>query len=376
MSEHARTDRLQHQEAKGEEPGSQKPLKPIKQRTKKKKPILKIILLVLAAVLLVGAAYGVHLLQQTRNAIDKTYSSVDKAKEAKVSKVVVAKDPISILLLGTDTGAFGRKDVNGNSDTIIVATINPKTKRTTLTSVPRDTMGQIVGTTNYDFEKINSANLRGGPKMALNSVSKLLNVPLTNYVSINMGGLQQIVDAVGGVDVDVTFAFSYGGSTFTKGKMHLNGQQALNYARMRYTDPRGDYGRQERQRDIIESIIKSAASTGTLANFQKLLDSISNNVRTNLTFDQMVAIFKGYRGAAKTVESDHVQGIGAYWGKTAVQIAATTELQRVSDKIRTELGLEKETVNNETTRQNQLNATNGFNFKNPTTIQNFEVHAN
>ena len=376
MSEHARTDRLQHQEAKGEGPGSQKPLKPIKQRTKKKKPILKIILLVLAAVLLVGAAYGVHLLQQTRNAIDKTYSSVDKAKEAKVSKVVVAKDPISILLLGTDTGAFGRKDVNGNSDTIIVATINPKTKRTTLTSVPRDTMGQIVGTTNYDFEKINSANLRGGPKMVLNSVSKLLNVPLTNYVSINMGGLQQIVDAVGGVDVDVTFAFSYGGSTFTKGKMHLNGQQALNYARMRYTDPRGDYGRQERQRDIIESIIKSAASTGTLANFQKLLDSISNNVRTNLTFDQMVAIFKGYRGAAKTVESDHVQGIGAYWGKAAVQIAATTELQRVSDKIRTELGLEKETVNNETTRQNQLNATNGFNFKNPTTIQNFEVHAN
>ena len=375
MSEHARTDRMQ-QETDGKDNESQKPFIPRRPRDKKKKPILRIILLVLAAILLVGVAYGVHLYQETKSALDKTYSSVDKAKEAATTDNVVAKDPISILLLGTDTGAYGRKEVYGNSDTIIVATINPKTKRTTLTSVPRDTMAQIVGTTNYDFQKINSANLQGGAKMALNSVSKLLNVPLTNYVSVNMGGLEQIVNAVNGVDVEVTLAFSYGGSTFKKGKMHLNGEQALNYARMRYEDPQGDYGRQQRQRQIIESIIKSAASTGTLANFQKLLDSISSNVTTNFTFDQMVAIFKNYRSAATTVESDHLQGVGAYWGEASVQIASTTEIQRVSDKIRNELSLTKETVSNETTRQNQLNANNGFIFTNPTFNQNYEVYSN
>jgi LCP family protein required for cell wall assembly len=232
----------------------------------------------------------------------------------------------------------------------------------------------MVGTSSYNFRKINAAYDIGGAKMALNSVSKLVNVPLTNYVSVNMGGLEKIVKAVGGVNVTPTLTFSYGGYHFTKGKkIHLNGKAALAYSRMRHEDPQGDYGRQARQRQIIEAIIKSAVSTGTLTNFQSFLDSISNNVTTNLTFDQMVAIFKDYRGAAKKIKSDHLQGISGWWGSASIQVASTTELQRVSDNIRSELGLAKETVSNETTRQNTLNATYGFNFDHPMTEQNFTV---
>ncbi|WP_125606447.1 LCP family glycopolymer transferase [Lapidilactobacillus bayanensis] len=347
-----------------------------KKRRSQKKPLGKIIGGIVLVLLIAVGAYGFYLYQQTKAAADKTYSSVNKKKEAALTSKVASQDPISILLLGTDTGAEGRTEVNGNSDTIIIVTVNPKTKRMTMTSIPRDTMAQMVGTSSYNFRKINAAYDIGGAKMALNSVSKLVNVPLTNYVSVNMGGLEKIVKAVGGVDVTPTLTFSYGGYNFTKGKaIHLNGKAALAYSRMRHEDPQGDYGRQTRQRQIIEAIIKSAVSTGTLANFQTFLDSISDNVTTNLTFSQMVAIFKDYRGAAKQIKSDHLQGISAWWGSASVQIAATTELQRVSDNIRSELGLTKETVNNETTRQNKLNAAYGFSFNNPVTEQNFSVYA-
>lgn len=365
MAKHSRTDRLKEAAAATDFTGP---------KPKKNHRVLKIILLSVAAIVLALAGYGLHLYTQAKTAIDKTYSPVDKKAESKVTKVVAATDPFSVLLLGTDTGDEGRTEINGNSDTIIVATVNPKKQQTTLVSIPRDTMAEIIGATGFDFEKVNAANNYGGAKMALNTVSKLVNVPLTNYVSINMGGLRKIVEAVGGVDVDVPFSFSSNGSTFTKGKMHLNGKQALDYSRMRYEDPQGDYGRQKRQRQVIGSILHAAASTGTLANFQKLLDAISDNLTTNFTMSQMITIFKNYRSSAKTVTSDHIQGISAYAGDASVQIAATSELQRVSDLIRAELGLPKETISNSTTKQNEYNLQNGFNFDNPQIVQNFTVY--
>ncbi|MCH4056584.1 MAG: LCP family protein [Lactobacillaceae bacterium] len=364
MAKHARSERLKQAASESDQV-----------TPKKSHRVLKIILISLAVVLVAAGAYGIHLYAQAKSALDKTYSSVDKAAEVKTAKVVAATEPFSVLLLGTDTGDEGRTEVNGNSDTIIVATVNPKKNQTTLISIPRDTMAEIIGTSTFDFEKVNAANNVGGAKMALNTVSKLINVPLTNYISINMGGLKKIVEAVGGVEVEVPFSFSSNGSTFTKGKMKLDGKQALDYARMRYEDPEGDYGRQKRQRQIITAILKSAASTGTLANFTKLMDAISDNLTTNFTTEQMITIFKNYRSSATNVTSDHLQGISAYAGDAAVQVPATTELQRVSDIVRTELGLEKETISNSTTKENDYNEQqNGFIFDNPTEVQNYYVY--
>lgn len=95
--------------------------------------------------------------------------------------------------------------------------------------------------------------------MAINTVTKLVNVPISYYLTINMGALEKVVDAVGGVDVQVPFSFTSsktGGQHFTKGGMHLNGNMALAYARMRYEDPKGDYGRQQRQQQVIKAILK------------------------------------------------------------------------------------------------------------------------
>lgn len=329
-------------------------------------------LVILIAVLVVFAigAYVLRLYGQTRNAIEGTHQSIGESQAA--AAIFKQKKPFSLLLLGTDTGAEGRHD-QGNSDTMIVATVNPNTKQVLLTSVPRDTMAEIIGTKDFTVAKINATYMYGGSKMSLQTVNKLLGTSIDYYMTINMGGLQKVVDAVGGVDVDVPFAFSLNGSSFTKGAMHLNGKQALDYSRMRYDDPENDYGRQKRQRQIITAVIKSAVSTGTLAHFQEVLKAVTKNMTTNLTFDDMVQIFLNYRSAGQDVKSDFIQGVNATIGGASYQIAPTSELQRVSDKIHQAQGLDTVTLDNEEVRQNKLNANQGFIFDNPTVDQTFTI---
>lgn len=95
--------------------------------------------------------------------------------------------------------------------------------------------------------------------MAKASVSQLLNVPINYYATINMGGLKQIVNAVGGVTITSPLNVSFDHVTVTKGKHHLNGTQALAYTRMRYQDPRGDYGRQLRQQQVMRAVLAKLA---------------------------------------------------------------------------------------------------------------------
>nr|WP_235805340.1 LCP family protein [Companilactobacillus nantensis] len=330
----------------------------------------------------VMGAYGFRLYAQTQNSLGKTYKALDGKK---VSTRINDKKPVSILLLGVDTTDDGvrdtEKDYRGNSDTMIVVTVNPKTNKTTMMSVPRDSMAQIwKSSTNNTkkIQKINSAYNIGNEESAVATTEKFLNIPIDYYVKVDFNSLTQIVNAVGGVDVDVPFSFSYGDtgqkeSHFKKGKMHLNGKQALDYSRMRYEDPKGDYGRQLRQRQVITAIIKSAASAKTFTRYQKVLDSISSSMTTNLSFSDMQSMFLNYRGAAGSIGSDHVQGYGSMINGSSYEVIPTDELQRASNKLRKQLGLSEEELDNEETRLNTLNEDNGFSFKSENQNQNYTI---
>lgn len=335
-----------------------------------KHPLLKILgMIVLLAAFVIGA-YGFRIYSQTQNSLGQTYKAID----GKVSTKIKDKKPVSILLLGVDTTDNGVRDnvsnYRGNSDTMIVVTVNPKTEKTTMTSIPRDTMAQIwkSSTNNTNkIQKINSAYNIGNEESALATTEKLLNISLDYYIKVDFNSLKKIVNAVGGVDVDVPFSFSYGDtgekeSHFKKGKMHLNGKQALDYSRMRYDDPEGDYGRQKRQRQVIKAIIKSAASANTFTHYQKVLNSISTSMTTNLSFNDMQSLFLNYRGAAGNIGSDHLQGYGSMINGSSYEIASTKELRRVSNKIRKELGLSEEQLNNRETKLNAYNEKLGFSF--------------
>lgn len=308
---------------------------------------------ILAVIFVMGAGYSFYLYHNLNRTVNKTFIPLKNqmANNAKISN----QKPISILLMGTDTGAFGRTESRGRTDSMILVTLNPKKQQTTMTSIPRDTMAKMIGDEQFNVQKINAAYSIGGSEMAINSVTALLNVPINYYAVINMGGLKGLVDAVDGVNVDVPFNFKNSGYTFKKGNMHLYGDAALAYARMRYDDPKGDYGRQERQQQIIMGIMKAAPSLSTLANYEKIMAQIKDNFRSNISLKNMVTLYNNYKGAMVNIEQNQLKGTGAYIGGSSYQIAATSTLQRFSDELRTNLGLETTKLANEEVRQNRLN---------------------
>lgn len=237
---------------------------------------------------------------------------------------------------------------------MMIATLNPHSQQLLLESIPRDTLTQIIGLHPETLQKINSAYNIGSSKMAKQTVSKLLNVPINYYVTLNMGALEKIINDVGGITINSAFTIrddnGQGKILVHRGKVHLNGKQALVYARMRHQDPRGDYGRQQRQQQIIKTLL----SLHSLNNYQKILNSIAGGMQTDLSFDDMVGLLKNYHNCQQVV-NDHLQGRTAMINGSSYQVVATKELQRVSKRIRKQLGLKSQSLNNAETRLNQVN---------------------
>ncbi|WP_230678555.1 LCP family protein [Lacticaseibacillus zhaodongensis] len=326
-------------------------------RVQPKHPILNFFLTAIVAMVVVAGAYAFRMYGDTKNAINGTFQQI--SGRANASARIKENKPLSFLLLGTDTGALGRSQ-KGNSDTMILVTVNPETKKSTMVSIPRDTLANIQNRSTRNLQKVNAAYFLGGSTTAVKTVENLLDVPIDYYVTVNMGGLSKIVDAVGGVDVNVPFSWddtAHDAGVFTKGPAHLNGKRALQFARMREQDPKGDYGRQLRQQEVIKAIMKKVLSTSTIANYEPLLNSLKGNLQMNLTFDDLVAIGSSskYRAALGDLKRDQIKGTGAWIGNGSYQVASTTELQRVSDLVNTSLGRNKVVLDNAVTRENAQN---------------------
>ncbi|WP_125573688.1 LCP family protein [Levilactobacillus huananensis] len=305
---------------------------------KKHHPIRNIILTLILALLVGGTAYGMHRYQNLKNTVKSAYKPSGVTKLRNVDDQLKNKKPISILLMGTDTGALGRTFA-GRTDSMMVVTINPKTDKTTITSIPRDTALTIPGYESYGLSKINAAYAYGKSKTAITSVQKMLNVPIDFYAIINMGGMKKIIDEVGGVTLTPTLSFSYGGYTFEKGvETHMNGKKALAYSRMRDDDPQGDYGRQTRQRKVIMALLRKSGSVSTLLN-QDFVSSLTKQTQTDLTFNDLTVLAKDYLSATKHIQTTHLQGTGENLDGQSMEVMTKTELQRVTDYIRTGLGL-------------------------------------
>ncbi|WP_434101450.1 LCP family protein [Enterococcus faecalis] len=271
----------------------------------KGKKIFAIIFGIILVLFLAVVGMGAKLYWDVSKSMDKTYETVERSKKSQVN--LNNKEPFSVLLLGIDTGDDGRVE-QGRSDTTIVATVNPRDKQTTLVSLARDTYVDIPGQGKQD--KLNHAYAFGGASLAMDTVENYLNIPINHYVSINMAGLKELVNAVGGIEVNNNLTFSQDGYDFTIGKISLDGEQALSYSRMRYEDPNGDYGRQERQRKVIEGIVQKVLSLNSVSNYQEILTAVSDNMKTDLSFDDMKKIALDYRSAFGKVKQDQLQGTG------------------------------------------------------------------
>lgn len=303
-------------------------------RASRSKKIFLTLLGILLAIILVIVGVGAKMYYDVKSTADDAYETVKRSGSEKRQVNLSEQDPFSVLLLGVDTGALGRTE-QGRSDTMMVATVNPSTNESLLVSLPRDTYAEIVGHNTED--KINHAYAFGGAAMSMDTVEKLLDIPINHYITINMEGIEALVDAVGGIEVNNLFEFTYEGTTFPKGSQSLDGEMALKYSRMRYDDPNGDYGRQERQRQIITGVSKKVLSTNGLTNYQSILTTMGENVKTDLSFTDMRTLMGDYRAAFGNIKSDQMKGEGFMQDGVSYQRIDATELKRVQDELKAQL---------------------------------------
>ena len=279
------------------------------------------ILLMLSAILATTVVAAGIYLTTTYN-----YATGELSKTFRVSKVTSGNSkaiqqtkPITILLMGVDTGSKGRKETwEGNSDTMILVTVNPKTKRTTMTSLERDLLADVEGS---GEAKLNSAYAEGGADLAISTIQKVLDIDIDYYALINMHGMIDLVDAVGGIEVTNHFDFPISiaenepefQAKVEPGTHKINGEQALVYSRMRYDDPDGDYGRQKRQREVIQKIVAKLLKMDSIGSYKKILSAVSSNVQTSINLGDSTTLrgLMGYSEALKNIKSYQLAGSDA-----------------------------------------------------------------
>lgn len=191
------------------------------------------------------------------------------------------------LLLGTDYSATAPAGsdyaTGGRSDTMIVAKVDWKNHQVTLVSIPRDLQVELPG---RGTEKINDALYFGGPKEAEQVVSGLLGIPIDHYAIVNLTTFPKLIDALGGVTVDVPYDVvdtRYGKTYFKAGVHHLNGNQALQYVRIRYNS-QGTVGRQDRERQVIEAVIHQLLSPSGMTKLPQVIAVAQKNIQSDLNF--------------------------------------------------------------------------------------------
>lgn len=241
---------------------------------------------------------GVKVYSDMKITAEKLYTPLAQEVPAEREELVDVKqqEPFSALLLGVDE----REGDAGRSDTMIVLTVNPSLGTTKILSIPRDTYTEIIGADMKD--KINHAFAYGGMEMSKLTVEQLLDIPIDYVAKINMKSFQEIIDIVGGITVNNELDFSYDGEHFPIGEIELDGNKALKYVRMRYEDPQGDFGRQNRQKQVIQGVLKESLSMNTIFNYKSIFETLEKNVEMNIRFDELMNVRKHYGGSFQTIE--------------------------------------------------------------------------
>lgn len=236
--------------------------------------------------------------------------SIEKNDIVKV--VNVTNTPFNVYIAGGD--GYGSIDYTFNTDVNMVATINPTTRKILLTSIPRDYYVNLVGQGPNAYDKLTHAGYYGIEE-SVKTVENLLDTDINYYVKINFSTIEGIVDAIGGVDVysEYEFTASDGTYSYVKGYQHLDGKKALRFARERKSFATGDVQRVKNQQKVVEAMInKITSSTALISSYDRILDSVSDNLDTNMPSKDISRLVKMQLNDMRgwTIESQNAVGTG------------------------------------------------------------------
>ena len=293
------------------------PLERVNKRDARRGPqAWKVLLWVLICLLLamgsyfVGQVYGAQLIPPDEpllinpdDGFDSPLDGADGGQNANAGTQI--PKILTVLLMGVDA-----RDPNelARADVTILASLNLDTKRVNLISIPRDTRAAIAGTNLT--RKINYAHATGGAERMVETVENLLGVNVHYYVEVNFKGFSECIDILGGVDYNVErrMYLPDEGIDLAAGQQKLTGDKALQYVRWR-GDPTADIGRIGRQQKFLEALMKQAFSVSTVSKLPSLINSLMQNLTTDMTAAQMVALATEFSDMSKvTLETTMLPG--------------------------------------------------------------------
>lgn len=334
-------------------------------KPKKNKKKIKIIISAILFVLLIGGGYTWFLVNKASSAVRNAAHDLARGDKSDLRDKAVKPitNNVSVLIMGVDESDIRGKEYGEaiRTDALLLATFNKDSKTVKLLSIPRDTYTYIPIEKKKD--KITHAHAfgsakngkNGGPQASIDAVEKLMNVPVDYFVKFNFKSFIKIVDDLGGVEVDVPVEFTEQDSNdnaeaihLEKGVQKLNGEEALALARTRHID--SDAMRGQRQQLVIEAILKKLTSVGSVTKVGNIIDDINGQFVTNLTFDDMLSFYK--YGSDSEIEKLQIQGDDCYMakgddtcsksaggGRTYYYNPDKKELANVTNELRTHLGL-------------------------------------
>ena len=261
--------------------------------------------------------------------------------------MLVAKDKTTVMIMGVDE----RADDVGRSDTLMIATLDPDKNQAALLSVPRDTRVKIKG---HGFDKINAAYAYGGRKLTQETIESLLNTHIDHYIKINVHGFTKIIDALGGIDIDVEKRMYYedpwdddGGLyiDLQPGMQHMDGKTAITY--VRYRDEEGDIGRIKRQQNFMKAVMDKLVSPTIIPKLPAIVSAVSDSVETDMSVSEILSFLgtlqdakdNGLKSEMLPGKPVYIEGI-SYWvpdiSKTR-QILANTLGIKINQSITTSI---------------------------------------
>ena len=290
--------------------------------------------------------------------VDKVVIYVKRGK----STVINSNEPFNVLISGIDTAG----DINSvsRSDVNIIMTVNPKNHEVLLTNIQRDMQVQLHGTTGIK-DKLTHAGIYG-VESSVGTIENLFDIDINYYVKANFTTVVSLIDAIGGIDVYNERSFTGHLYTyFPEGYVHLNGEQALEFARTRKTLPNGDNDRIKNQQAIIDGVIKKVTSPQIITKYTGIINSLSSSFRTNMSTDKITYLIKNQidKMPKWNITSNVVTGSNGYEYTYSYQSQKLYVMIPNEDSIQQAKDLIKKTLNGEILDASYSDATN---VSNPT----------